>query len=74
MNKAGYVSQMKSFPDIEGNIIVQYGGGNMMNPGSYDRYTPFRNNPEADFLVIAWPLGLLQASCNPFKKKRQLKG
>jgi len=27
-----------------------------------------------DFLVIAWPLGLLQASCNPFKKERELKG
>jgi hypothetical protein len=25
-------------------------------------------------LVIAWPLGLLQASCNPFKKDRELKG
>lgn len=74
MNKAGYVSQMKHYPEIKGNIIVQYGGGNMMNPGSYDRYTPFRNNPEADFLVIAWPLGLLQASCNPFKKERELKG
>ena len=74
MNKAGYISKMKSYPDIEDNIIVQYGGGNMMNPGSYDRYTPFKNNPEADFLVIAWPLGLLQASCNPFKKERELKG
>jgi hypothetical protein len=74
MNKAGYVSKMKHYPEIEGNIIVQYGGGNMMNAGSYDRYTPFKNNPEADFLVIAWPLGLLQASCNPFKKERELKG
>jgi hypothetical protein len=74
MNKAGYVSKMANYPDIEGNVIVQYGGGSMMNPGSYDRYTPFKNNPEADFLVIAWPLGLLQASCNPFKKERQLKG
>jgi hypothetical protein len=55
-------------------IIVQYGGGSMMKPGSYDRYTPFKNNPDADFLVIAWPLGLLQASCNPFKKERELKG
>jgi len=41
---------------------------------SYDRYTPFRNNPEADFLIIMWPLGLVQASCNPFKKDRELKG
>lgn len=75
-NKEGYVIQMKDSPNVQvmGNIIVQYGGGSMMKPGSYDRYTPFRNNPEADFLVIAWPLGLLQASCNPFKKDRELKG
>jgi len=73
-NKEDYVEKMKPYPTIQGNIIVQYGGGSMIKPGSYDRYTPFRNNPEADFLVIAWPLGLLQASCNPFKKERELKG
>ena len=70
-NAKQYMDTMKSSPNVKmvGNIIVQYGGGSMMNPGSYDRYTPFKNNPEADFLVIAWPLGLLQASCNPFKKE-----
>jgi hypothetical protein len=73
-NKETYVDTMKTYPEIKDNIIVQYGGGVMTKPGSYDRYTPFRNNPEADFLVIAWPLGLLQASCNPFKKERELKG
>jgi hypothetical protein len=73
-NKEDYIEKMKDYPDVQGNIIVQYGGGSMMKPGSYDRYTPFKNNPEADFLVIAWPLGLLQASCNPFKKERELKG
>ena len=73
-NKEDYVEKMKSYPSVQDNIIVQYGGGSMIKPGSYDRYTPFRNNPEADFLVIAWPLGLLQASCNPFKKERELKG
>jgi len=75
-NKDVYVSSMKNNPNVKisGNIISQYGGGNMMKPGSYDRYTPFKNNPEADFLVIAWPLGLVQASCNPFKKDRELKG
>jgi hypothetical protein len=57
-----------------GSIIVQYGGGSMIKPGSYDRYTPFKNNPDADFIVIAWPLGLVQASCNPFKEDRALKG
>jgi hypothetical protein len=46
----------------------------MFKAGSYDRYTPFRNNPEADFLIMAWPMGLVQASCNPFKKDRELKG
>ena len=75
-NKSEYVKQMETSPNVKvvDNIIVQYGGGSMFNPGSYDRYTPFKNNPEADFLVIAWPLGLLQASCNPFKKERELKG
>lgn len=75
-NKKDYIQQMKSSPSVkyDDGIIIQYGGGRMNKPGSYDRYTPFKNNPEADFLVIAWPLGLLQASCNPFKKDRELKG
>ena len=75
-NKEDYVSQMKSHRNVnvDGSIIVQYGGGSMIKPGAYDRYTPFKNNPEADFLVIAWPMGLVQASCNPFKKERELKG
>lgn len=75
-NKENYVQTMKTHKNVrvDDNIIVQYGGGSMMKPGSYDRYTPFRNNPDADFLVIAWPLGLVQASCNPFKKERALKG
>lgn len=55
-------------------IIVQYGGGSMFKPGSYDRYVPFKNHPDANFLVILWPLGLMQSSCNPFKKDRSLKG
>jgi hypothetical protein len=75
-NKDEYVKSMQTNPNVKvlGNIIVQYGGGSMFKPGSYDRYTPFKNNPEADFIVIAWPLGLVQASCNPFKTERQLKG
>ena len=75
-NKDEYVKSMQTNPNVKvlGNIIVQYGGGSMFKPGSYDRYTPFKNNPEADFIVIAWPLGLVQASCNPFKSERQLKG
>ena len=75
-NKEDYVKSMQTNPNVNvlGNVIVQYGGGSMFKPGSYDRYTPFKNNPEADFIVIAWPLGLVQASCNPFKGERQLKG
>ena len=76
VNKDEYVKSMQTSPNVKvmDNIIVQYGGGSMFKPGSYDRYTPFKNNPEADFIVIAWPLGLVQASCNPFKGERQLKG
>jgi len=73
-NAQDYVQQMKDYPRVSDNIIFQYGGGSMYKPGSYDRYTPFRNNPEADFLIMLWPMGLVQASCNPFKKDRELKG
>jgi hypothetical protein len=73
-NAEEYAKAMKDFPKVSDNIIFQYGGGSMFKPGSYDRYTPFRNNPQADFLIMAWPLGLLQVSCNPFKKERELKG
>jgi hypothetical protein len=70
-----YYQQMKNYPKrvVQDGIIFQYGAGSMKS-GSYDRYTPFRVNPDADFLVLMWPMGLLQASCNPFKKERQLKG
>ena len=73
-NAQEYKEKMRDFPRVSNNIIFQYGGGSMYKPGSYDRYTPFRNNPEADFLIMAWPMGLVQASCNPFKKDRELKG
>ena len=73
-NAQNYMKSMEGFPKVEDNIISQYGGGSMFKPGSYDRYTPFKNNPEADFLIMSWPMGLVQASCNPFKKNRELKG
>lgn len=75
-NHEAYVEAQKESPNVryEDGIIIQYGGGSMFKPGSYDRYTPFKNYPEADFLVIAWPMGLVQASCNPFKENRALKG
>ena len=70
-----YLEQMKDYPKthVEDGIIFQYGAGSMKT-GSYDRYTPFRVNPDADFLILMWPMGLLQVSCNPFKKNRKLKG
>lgn len=56
--------------DEESGIISQYGGGSMYHPGSYDRYVPFKNNPDANFICIVWPMGLIQVSCNPFKEKK----
>jgi hypothetical protein len=74
-NKERYIqSRKESGVETHGNIISQYGFGSTTKPGSYDRYTPFRNNPDADFLVTGMPMGMVQASCNPFKKDRALKG
>ena len=75
-NSQRYLDSMKNHQNVnlEDGIIFQYGMGSLKGTGSYDRYTPFHNNPEADFLVIMWPMGLVQASCNPFKKDRELKG
>ncbi len=56
--------------DDKHKIIIQYGGGNMIQPGSYDRYVPFKNFPEANFICIIWGMGLIQVSCNPFKEKK----
>lgn len=52
-------------------IVAQYGGGSMgMNKGKqFDRYTAFKNHPDANFLIMLWPMGLLQVSENPFKEK-----
>ena len=58
-----------------GNVISQFGLGSMKK-GSYDRYVPFRIYPDADFLVtgLGGQVGMVQASCNPFKEERALKG
>jgi hypothetical protein len=75
-NQEDYIEQRNQDPNLnyKDGIIYQYGGGKMFKPGSYDRYTPFELHPEADFLITVWPMGLVQASCNPFKKERELKG
>jgi hypothetical protein len=67
-NSGSKITKGVSF-DEEYKIIAQYGGGSMIKPGSYDRYTAFKNNPDAEFWCIAWAMGLLQVSCNPFKEK-----
>jgi hypothetical protein len=36
-----------------GNLLVQYGGGYMGKGKQYDRYTPFKLHPEADYFTIA---------------------
>ena len=74
-NKEAYVQSRKESGVIRtGNVLSQYGFGSTTKPGAYDRYTPFRNNPDADFLVTGMPMGMVQASCNPFKESRSLKG
>lgn len=65
----GSVSDVKNLKSgqhvIIGTTLVQYGGGGMFK--GYDRYTPFKNNPDVDFMTIVWPMGLIQLSQNPFK-------
>lgn len=50
-----------------GNVVVQYGTGDTKG-GGYDRYVPFKMNPEAEYMILGYPMGLVQASKNPFKK------
>jgi hypothetical protein len=74
-NKEAYIqSRQEGGVEKYGNVITQYGFGGTSKAGAYDRYTPFRNNPDADFIVTGMPFGGVQASCNPFKKDRALKG
>ncbi len=72
-NLADYIETMKTYSnkefDEDYKILRQYGAGSMVKPGSYDRYVVFKNNPEAEFNCITWPMGLIQVSCNPFKEK-----
>ena len=68
----GKISDIKNLRSGEhvmiGTTLVQYGGGGMFK--GYDRYTPFKNNPDSDFMTIVWPMGLIQLSKNPFKGGR----
>jgi len=76
-NQEKFIEARKKEGAIEktGNVISQFGLGSMRK-GSYDRYVPFRIHPDADFLVtgLGGQVGMVQASCNPFKEERALKG
>lgn len=50
-----------------GNVVVQYGLGNLKG-GGHDRYMIFKMNPDAEYMILGYELGLVQASKNPFKK------
>jgi len=74
-NQESYIkSRKEKGVSYEDGIISQYGLGPTMKSGGYDRYTPFINHPDAEFLVTGLPIGMVQASCNPYKKERALKG
>jgi len=68
--KLSDVKNLKSGESMQINgIIVQNSGGYMGKGRTYDRYTPFKLYPDADYFTIAWVgVGLLQLSQNPFKK------
>lgn len=70
-----YKDRMKDYEKqtVENKIIFQIGGG-YMRKGEYDRYTAFRNNPDEEFFIMFWDtIGLVQVSCNPFKKDKLVK-
>lgn len=64
------IKTMKTGVSMEfGPVVVQYGSSSLVSQKVvYDRYTVFKVHPDSLFLVIMWPLGLLQATRNPFKK------
>lgn len=55
--QSGDLNKVKSLKNgqsmILGNLIVQYGAGYMGKGNTYDRYTPFKLHPEANYLTIA---------------------
>jgi len=66
------IKTMKTGQSVQiDNIIVKYEGSLFSKQNiTYDRYTVFKLYPDAEYLVITWPLGLIQTSVNPFKKGR----
>jgi hypothetical protein len=74
LNGDMYRNRMKKYENLQYDarykIITQFGGGFMFKRGSYDRYVVFENHPLSEFLVQIWPMGLVQAACNPFRPDR----
>lgn len=55
---------------LVGNTIIQVGGGNMMKVGSYDRYTAFKNYPDAKYFIMIWDsIGMMQVSKNNWNEE-----
>ena len=55
--------------DKEFKIIKQFDIGKTFETGSYDRYVPFNNFPDANWVCTIFKMGLIQISANPFKEK-----
>ncbi|MCC6752105.1 MAG: hypothetical protein IT371_30925 [Deltaproteobacteria bacterium] len=53
-----------------GNVAVKYGAKLNWRQHAYDRYVAFDLHPEAQFLCVGWPMGLVQASVNAFLGRR----
>lgn len=70
-NADNYRERLRDFDKVtkEGKILVQYGIPSAFKPGSYDRYASLEMHPDVEYFLMIWPMGLLQASCNPFKEK-----
>jgi hypothetical protein len=68
--KLSDIKSMKAGQNIEfGPIVVQYGSSMLTKPTVlYDRYTVFKNHSTSRYLVMVWPMGLIQVSQNPFNK------
>lgn len=50
------------------NVVVQFATTGLFRGQKYDRYTVFKQNPDAHYLCMIWPMGLIQVSKNPFKE------
>ncbi|MCK9596295.1 hypothetical protein M0R19_03885 [Candidatus Pacearchaeota archaeon] len=56
---------------MTGNVVWQDGlMTTAWDVGSYDRYVAFDIYPQAHWLCVKWPMGLIQITKNPFKKEK----